>query len=167
MTADVDARAAALEFPIPDYANPPYGGRYGRLKATHRIGSLLMLGGITPEDRQGNRVTTGRLGQQVTTADGYRAARRATINALGMIQYSVGSLAHVKAPVRCLTFIAATDDYDEHHLVSAGVSDVLLEVFGEEALCAQAAIGVSSLSNANTLELWMDVELHDDAPASR
>lgn len=160
-----DARADRLEFPVPDYADPPYGARYGkRLKAFHRSGDLLILGGMTPEDRAGTILHPGLLGREVSVEQGYAAARRAAINCLGMIRLAVGSLDHVTAAVQMLGFVAATADFDRHHEVGEGAGDVLTEVFGDAGAITRADMGVASLSRRNCFEMVLTVQLAPGTP---
>jgi len=157
--ASPEQRVVELGLEIPDYRDPPYGGRYGRLKAYHRIGKLVMLGGITPEERDGTRIHPGRLGEDLTVEQGYEAARKAAVNCLGMTRLALGSLDEVASLARVQCFIVATPDFDQHHLVGAGMTDLWLDVFGEAAgMAGRADIGVVSLSNKNCLELWLTLE---------
>lgn len=160
-----DARADRLEHPVPDYANPPYGARYGkRLKPFHRTGSLLVLGGMTPEDRDGTVLHPGHLGANLSVEQGYAAARKAAINTLGMIRLAVGTLDHVLAPVQMLGFVACTPEFDRHHEVGEGVSDVLAEVFGEAGAVTRADMGVAGLSRRNCFEVLLTLELKPGTP---
>jgi enamine deaminase RidA (YjgF/YER057c/UK114 family) len=159
-SSGAEARAVELGLAIPDYANPPYGGRYGTVKPFHRVGGLLMLSGVTPEDRAGNRLHPGRFGDDLTVEQGYAAARMAAVNALGLIRLAVGSLDRVVAIGRNLCFLRSTDDFEDLHLVSNGASDLFIEVFGTPAgLGGRASIGVASLSRSNCFELWTDLEV--------
>jgi hypothetical protein len=158
-----EARTAALGLAIPDYADPPYGGRYGTVKPFHRAGSMLMLSGVTPEDRAGNRLHPGRFGEDLTVEQGYAAARMAAVNALGLIRLAVGSLDRVTAIGRNLCFLRSTDDFEDLHLVSNGATDLFIEVFGPVAgLGGRASIGVAALSRRNCFELWTDLEVQPD-----
>ena len=158
-TPRYEERVAELGLAIPDYADPPYGGRYGQLKAFHRTGKIVMLGGITPEERDGTRTHPGRIGDTVSLEQGYEAARKAVINCLGMTRLALGSLDEVASLARVLCFIVATPDFDQHHLVGAGMTDLFLDVFGPEAgMAGRADIGCVSLSNQNCLELWLTLE---------
>ncbi|WP_198154029.1 RidA family protein [Catenuloplanes japonicus] len=149
-----------LGLDIPDYTDPPYGGRYGQVLPYRRIGNLLLLSGLTPEDRAGNRVHPGRFGDDLTVAQGYEAARRTAINALGLIRLAVGSLDRVVAIGRNLCYLRTTDDFEDLHLVSAGVSELFIDVFGpERGKAARASIGVAALSRHNCFELCTDLEV--------
>ncbi|SDT16368.1 RidA family protein [Actinoplanes derwentensis] len=153
-------RVRDLGLDIPDYADPPYGGRYGTVKPFHRAGELLLLSGITPEDRSGNRLHPGRLGDDVTVEQGREAARMTAVNALGLIRLAVGSLDNVVAIGRNLCFQRTTDDFEDLHLVSAGVSQLFIDVFGPEAgIAGRASIGVAALSRHNCFELWTELQV--------
>lgn len=161
--ASPEARVLELDLTIPDYSSPVYGGRYGTVKPFQRVGNLLMLSGVTPEDRDGNRLHPGRFGDDLTIEQGYAAARMAASNALGLIRLAVGSLDRVTSIGRNLCFLRTTDDFDDLHLVAAGASDLFIEVFGRHrGVGARASIGVSSLSRQNCFELWTDLEVEDN-----
>lgn len=154
-----EARARRLGLEIPDYSNPPYGRRYGPMKPFHRIGDLLEVSGLTPEDRQGRQWHPGVVGDSVTIEQGYEAARVTAIHTLGMIRLALGSLDRVVNLSRALCFVRCTPDFDEPHRVSNGASDLFLEVFGEEiGSMGRASIGVAALSRNNCFELWLSLE---------
>ena len=147
---------------IPDFDRIGYyGADYGTMKPYHRIGSLLFLSGHVAQI--GTQIThKGRLGRDVTTKQGYQAARQTGLNVLGGIKQAVGSLDRVKSIVRTLNFVVCTPEYEEVHLVSSGLSDLLVEVFGREVgLGGRATIGVMALANGVCFETWATVELHD------
>ena len=154
-----EKRAAELGLEIPDYTDPPYGGRYGRMKAFHRIGDLVELSGITPESRDGTRLNPGSVGLDLTVEEGYAAARLTAINALGLIRYALGSLDEVVALSRALCFVVSPPGFEDLHLVSNGANDVFLDVFGpERGAAGRASIGSTGLSRGNCFELWLSLE---------
>lgn len=154
-----EARVRELGLEIPDYANPPYGRRYGPMKPFHRIGNLLELSGLTPENRAGDRLHPGIVGVDVTVEQGYEAARLTAIHTLGMIRYAIGSLDNVKNLSRALCFVVCRSDFDLLHEVSNGASDLFIEVFGDEAgSMGRASIGATTLSRNNCFELWLSLE---------
>lgn len=153
-------RAQALGLTIPDYSDPPYGGRYGSgLKAFHRTGNLVELSGITPEDRAGTQLHPGLVGTEVTLEQAREAARLTAVHTLGMIRLAVGSLDNVVGLSRALCFIGTTAEFDRLNEVSNAATDVFLEVFGPEVgAVGRASIGVTSLSRRNCFELWLSFE---------
>jgi hypothetical protein len=101
------------------------------MKPFHRVGSLCSCPAMWR--RSGPRSPTrGGLGADVTTDQGYLAARRTGLNVLGGIRQAVGSLDRVKGIVRSLNFVVCTPEYEEVHKVSSGLSDLFVEVFGPE-----------------------------------
>lgn len=164
MSWSAESRVAELGLVIPDYANPPYGLRYATMKAFHRTGRTLTISGMTPEDRQGNKVHPGRVGDTVTLEEGYEAARYAAINVLGLIRFAVGSLDEVSAFVQTLAFAVVTPEFTDVNLVTNGATDLFVEVFGEEiGRSTYAGIGVSSLSGGNVFEMVTVVETRSGA----
>lgn len=147
---------------IPDFDSIGYyGADYGTMKPYHRIGSLLFLSGHVAQI--GAEIThKGRLGGNLTTEQGYAAARQTGINVLGGIKQAVGSLDRVKSIVRTLNFVVCTPEYEDVHKVSSGLSDLFVEVFGRErGLGGRATIGVQALANGVCFETWATVEIED------
>ena len=160
MTDSPERIALRMGLDIPDFDRIGYyGADYGTMKPFHRIGSLLFLSGHVAQI--GAEIThKGRLGQDLTTDEGYAAARQTGLNVLGGIRQAVGSLDHVKSIVRTLNFVVCTADYEEVHKVSSGLSDLFVEVFGRErGLGGRVTIGVMALANGVCFETWVTVEV--------
>lgn len=158
-TASPEQRVKELGLVIPDYANPPYGERYGRMKAFHRSGRIITISGMTPESRDGVKVHPGRVGANVTVEQGYEAARVAATNVLGLIRYAAGSLDEVSAIVNTLCFVVTSIDFSDVNLVTNGAADLFIDVFGPEiGRSTSAGIGVMSLSGGNSFEMWTTIE---------
>jgi enamine deaminase RidA (YjgF/YER057c/UK114 family) len=157
-----EAAALRMGYDIPDFDRDGYyGADYGTMKPYHRIGSLLFLSGHVAQI--GSGVThKGRLGADLTTEQGYAAARQTGLNLLGGIRQAVGSLDRVVSIVRTLNFVVCTADYEDVHKVSSGLSDLLVEVFGaERGLGGRATIGVMALAGGVCFETWATVEVGD------
>lgn len=154
-----EARVDELGLTIPDYATPPYGGRYGAMKAYHRTGELLEISGLTPESRDGRRLHPGIVGVDITVEQGYEAARLTAINTLGMIRLALGSLDQVVSLSRALCFVVCPAGFDRLHEVSNGASELFADVFGPEAgRAARASLGSTALSGNNCFELVLSLE---------
>ena len=154
--------ALEMGLDIPDFAVMGYyGAGYGTMKPFHRMGCLLFLSGHVAQI--GSEIThKGRLGADLTTAQGYAAARQTGLNVLGGIRQAVGSLDRVKAIVRTLNFVVCTPDYEEVHKVSSGLSDLFVEVFGaDRGLGGRATIGVMALAGGVCFETWATVAIAD------
>jgi hypothetical protein len=163
-TVSPEERVKQLGLVIPDYANPPYGERYGRMKGYHRAGRTVKLSGMTPEARDGIKKNPGRVGDNVTPEQGYEAARTAAISVLGLMRYAAGSLDEVTAIVSTLCFVVTSMDFWDVNLVTNGAADLFIEVFGPEiGRTTSAGIGVMSLSGGNCFEMVTTIETKTDA----
>jgi hypothetical protein len=160
MAHSAEARVRELGLEIPDYANPPYGGRYGSsLRAFHRTGNLLELSGITPESRDGVMLYPGSVGVDITLDQAREAAHYTAVNALGMIRYALGSLDEVVALSRGLCFVLCPPGFERLNEVSNAASDLLFDVFGAEVgRMGRASIGATALSRSACFELWLSLE---------
>ena len=154
-----EERAAALGLDIPDFTGGYYGTGYGSMKSHHIVGDVLYLSGHVPEAPDGS-APRGRLGGDVTVEEGYAAARQTGLNCLAGIRLALGSLDAVRGLVRNLCFVVATPEFTDVHRVSSGCSDLLRDVFGEDAgLGGRATIGVMSLAENHCFECWLTVEI--------
>jgi len=156
-----EQRVAELGLDVPDFTAAPYTGlKYGAVRPHHLTGSLLFLSGHMPERLDGSVVHPGALGRDLTTEEGYEAARVAGLNALGGIRLALGTLDRVAAIVRSLNFVVCAPEFHDIHLVADGVTDLLRDVFGEEAgVGGRATVGVVSLARNHCFETWLTVEV--------
>ncbi len=160
MTPELMAHHMGLD--IPDFDQIGYyGADYGTMKPYHKVGNLLFLSGHVAQI--GTEIThKGRLGKDLTTEQGYAAARQTGLNVLGGIKQAVGSLDRVKSIVRTLNFVVCSPDYEDVHKVSSGLSDLFVEVFGHNTgLGGRATIGIMALAGGVCFETWATVELQD------
>jgi enamine deaminase RidA (YjgF/YER057c/UK114 family) len=102
----------------------------------------------------------GKLGRELTTEDGYQAARITAVNALGTIRAAVGDLGRVRRFVKLLGMVNSMPDFTEQPLVINGASDLIEQVFGAETgHHARSAVGMASLPRGNSVEIEMIVEI--------
>lgn len=87
----------------------------------------------------------GKLGDPYTTEQGYEFARLTGIEVLAVLKEGLGSLAKVKRVVKIQGFVNATAEFDEHHKVLNGFSDMMLDVFGDQGIHARSVFGAVSL----------------------
>ena len=114
----------------------------------------------------GEPIHRGKLGADLTTAEGKEAAQAVMLALLGTVRDHVGGLARVNRVLKLLVFVNSTPEFAEQHLVANGSTEVLAIAFGEERLSARSAIGVSSLPFGFAVEVEAIVELAAAAPLS-
>ena len=137
---------------------PPLSRPVGNYVDGVRSGDLLFLSGKAPFAPEGGR-PTGKLGQNVTTEQGYQHARSVGLMLLSVMKEMLGELDQVKQVVKVLGMVNATPDFDEHPKVINGCSDLFVEVFGGRGRHARSAVGMSSLPGGITVEIEAIVEV--------
>lgn len=160
----VEARVKELGLQVPDFAASPYTGlKYGAVRPHRIVGSVLFLSGHMPELPDGQVFHPGALGLDLTTEQGYEAARVAGLNALAGIRFALGTLDRVVAVVRSLNFVVCAPGYYDIHKVTDGATDLLVDVFGSEVgVGGRATVGVTSLARNHCFETWLTLEVDPD-----
>ena len=123
-----------------------------------RTGDLVFLSGhIAKRD---GKPYAGQLGRTLDTADGQAAARAVAIDLLGTLQAAVGDLERVRRVVKLMSLVNSTPDYTEHHLVTNGASELMVQVFGpERGTHARSAFGVAQLPLGACVEIELIAEV--------
>jgi threonine/homoserine/homoserine lactone efflux protein/enamine deaminase RidA (YjgF/YER057c/UK114 family) len=119
-----------------------------------RVGDLLFLSGHAAVS--GFR---GKLGSNMTTAEGYEAARSTAVSVLATLQQELGDLNRVKRIVKVMGMVNSAPDYTEQHLVMNGFSDLLVAVFGDIGRHARSAVGMAALPFDFAVEVDVIVEI--------
>ena len=123
-----------------------------------QTGNLLFTAGHISSDGQGNRIT-GKLGKDLTVAEGQAAARMSAVSLLSTLKQELGDLNRVKRIVKVTGMVNATPEFKDHSSVVNGFSDVMVEVFGEKGKHARSAVGMSSLPVNAAIEIEMILEI--------
>ncbi|CAI6087321.1 RidA family protein [Cohnella sp. JJ-181] len=87
----------------------------------------------------------GKLGAEFNTQQGYEFARQTGIEVLAVLKSALGSLERVKRAVKVQGFINATADFEEHHKVLNGFSDLMIDVFNDQGTHARSVFGANSV----------------------
>jgi len=87
----------------------------------------------------------GKVGGELTEAQGYEAAKICAINCLSAIKELVGSLDNIERIIKVSGFVNSAQGFVGQPKVINGASELLGEVFGEAGRHARAAVGVSEL----------------------
>ncbi len=95
----------------------------------------------------------GKLGRDVSTEQGYHAAREVAIRMIAVLKDAVGDLDQVSRVVKLLGMVNSMPDYEEQPKVINGASDLLLEVFGDRGKHARSAVGMAQLPFGSSVEI--------------
>lgn len=137
--ATAEERLGALGIILPQVSSP--AARYSNYVI---VNGLMFVSGKGPSGANGVK-PKGKLGREYYTQQGYQFARQAGLEVLAVVRDALGSLDKVKRVVKVQGFINADPQFEEHHKVLDGCSDLLIEVFGEQGIHARSVMGASSL----------------------
>ena len=145
---DLDIELMEAPSPVANYVNAV------------QTGNLLFLAGKGPSLPDGGYIK-GKLGESLSIEEGYEAARRTAIAQLSVLKAELGDLNRVVRVVKVLGMVNCTPDFSNQPEVINGFSDLMVEVFGEKAKHARAAVGMNSLPRNIAVEIEMIVEVSD------
>lgn len=115
-------------------------------------GNMLYVSGHGPAAIDG--VKRGKVGAELSIEDGRFAARATALNVLATMRNKLGSLDRVVRLVRTFGMVNAAPDFTQQPQVINGYSDLMVEVFGEEAgKGVRAAVGMGSLPSNIAVEV--------------
>lgn len=146
MDGNVVTSRAGLAFPDPP---PAPAGRYLR---GVRAGELLFLSGHFPV-RAGTMVYTGRVGAELSIAEGRAAAELTAMNVLAQIERLLGGLAPLRGLVRVEGHVASAPDFVRQAAVLDGASELFMRVLGDRGGHARTAFAHAVLPMNAAAEL--------------
>lgn len=146
-TAEERLRELNITLPTP----PKPVAKY---RPTVQVGNMLYVSGHGPA-KIGDKVPKlGKVGSKLTLEEGKESARLVGINILATVRNSLGSLDKVKRLIKTLGMVNCGPDYLDHPQVINGFSELMAEVFGEEAgVGSRSAVGMGSLPGDIPVEI--------------
>ena len=140
---------------LPPVPTVPDGANYILYRQT---GKLLTISGNGP--LIGNKIPPeylGKLGRDLTTKQGYNAARLTAMNLLLVTRSAIKSLDNVDYIVNIEGSVHCTDSFTEQTAVINGCSDLLVEIFGENGKHTRSALGCNALAFNISVEISMSI----------
>lgn len=109
------------------------------------MGSTVFISGQLPM-LDGKPQYIGKLGKTVSMEDGQKCARICGLNILAHLKNACGGdLDRVQKCLRLGVFVNSAEDFLDHPKVANGVSDFMVEIFGDKGKHARFAVGVAQL----------------------
>lgn len=134
----IQEKVSALGLTLPELSKP--GGNYIPLNIRGNIAYIAIQ-----LPKQGNKfLYKGRVGEELTTEDGYKAMQLCALNVLAHIEHAIGldnivGLNHLDA------YFQATPEWDEAPKIVDGASDLFVAVLGEKGRHSRGVFGVDKL----------------------
>ena len=148
-----EERLAELGLAVPEVAKP-----VAAYVPAVRSGHHVFTSGQLPM-REGQLITTGKVGGEVTAEEAVECARQCALNALAAVRAEIGELSNVKRIVKVVAFVASTPDFTGQPGVANGASELFGAVFGEIGQHARSAVGVPVLPLDEPVEVELVVEV--------
>lgn len=100
----------------------------------------------------------GVLGSDLSTEQGYAAARGIALSVFANLKAEIGELSRITGWVRVFGMVTSAPGYSEQHLVMNGFSDLVIDVFGSlTGRHARSAVGVAGMPLGFALEVEGEV----------
>ncbi len=140
---------------LPKAASP-----VGSYVAYKKVEKLLYISGQISIDESGNLIK-GKLGKDLNTEDGYKAAVRCAINIIAQAKSACeDDLSKIKSCIKLTGFVNSTDEFIEQPKVINGASDTIVKIFGEDGMHTRAAVSSNSLPLGVAVEVDAVFELN-------
>ena len=136
-----EKRLQELKIQLPAAPKP-----VAKYKPAVQVGNILYVSGHGPAKLDAKSPIVGKVGADFTTEQGKESARLVAINILATVRATIGSLDKVKRLVKTLGMVNSTAEFKDHPQVINGFSELMAEVFGEDAgVGTRSAVGMGSL----------------------
>jgi enamine deaminase RidA (YjgF/YER057c/UK114 family) len=154
--SEVLDRLARAGLQLPPYQSLP--ASHPRIR-TLVVDKMLFVSGHGP-DVSGTEHIRGKLGPDLTIAEGAEAARRTALNILSSIHHEVG-LERVSRIVKVLGMVRSGEGFVDQPDVIDGASEVFIAAFGRErGIHTRSAVGLAELPMGIPVEIEIQALLN-------
>jgi len=148
MASSPEKRIQELHLTLPPAPKP-----VAVYKTAVKHGNLLFVSGHGPLKPDKTQIT-GRVGKDLTMEQGKEAAKQVGLAILATVKDQLGSLDKVKRLIKTYGMVNCTDDFVDQPKVINGFSELMRDVFGEDAgVGARSAVGHNSLPSNIAVEI--------------
>ena len=138
--ASAEARIKELKLQLPPPPKP-----VAKYKPAVQSGNMLYVSGHGPLRADGTMVA-GKVGTDLTPEQAKDAAKLVGLAILSSARNTLGSLDKIKRLIKTLGMVNGTPDFTKQPMVIDGFSELMADVFGEDAgVGARSAVGMGSL----------------------
>jgi enamine deaminase RidA (YjgF/YER057c/UK114 family) len=147
--ASAETRIQELNLTLPPAPKP-----VAKYKTALLVGNMLYVSGHGPVKADGKSLIVGRVGADLTPEQGKEAARSVGLAVLSTVRTTLGSLDRVKRLIKTLGMVNSTADFKDHPQIINGFSELMAQVFGEDAgVGTRSAVGMGSLPGNISVEV--------------
>lgn len=145
--SQIEAKLATLGVTLPDAPAP--AANYVPFVVD---GNTVYVSGQISAGQDG--LITGKLGVDVSVADGAAAARSCAISLLAQLKVACGGdIDRLDRVIKLTGFVNSTADFTDQPKVINGASDFLVEALGDQGRHARSAVSAASLPLGVAVEI--------------
>lgn len=146
--SQIESKLSELGLALPETTAP--AANYIPFVAT---GNLLFVSGQISIAEDGSLIT-GKVGADLDTAAGAKAAARCALSLLAQVKAACGGdFSRLKRVVKLTGFVNSTADYTEQPKVINGASDLLVAVLGDAGRHSRSAVSAGALPLGVAVEI--------------
>lgn len=134
----ISERLAELGLVLPQVF-PPAGNYLGCVVDD----GLIYVGGHGPIE--GEHMVRGKVGDDLSLAEGRQAARLTALSMLATVQEELGDLDRIERIIKVFGMVNVAPGFNQTPAVIDGCSDLLVDVFGEAGRHTRSAVGLAEL----------------------
>ena len=150
-----DQKIRELNIDLPKAADP-----VGSYVAAKIFNKMLFISGQISIDENGNLIK-GKLGKDLNTDEGYKAARRCALSIVAQVKKACGDdLSKIKSCVKLTGFVNSNEGFIDQPKVINGASDLIASIFGDNGMHTRAAVSTNSLPLGVAVEVDAIFELN-------
>jgi enamine deaminase RidA (YjgF/YER057c/UK114 family) len=123
-------------------------------------GGLVYVSGHGPI--AGDQVINGKVGGELTLAQGRAAARMTALSILATLQTELGDLDRIERIIKVFGMVNVAPGFDRTPEVIDGCSDLLVEIFGDAGRHARSAVGLAELPLGIAVEIELIARLRTE-----
>ena len=154
VTADIDSKLKELGLSLPAVSMPA-----ANYVPCQIAGNMLFVSGTLPM-LDGKPQYVGKVSKEVSIEDAQKCAELCGLNILAHAKNALGGdFSRIKRLVRLGVFVNAPENFTEHPKVANGVSDMMVNLLGDEGRHARFAVGTSGLPFGVAVEVDATFEL--------
>jgi len=122
---------------------------------------LVYVSGQLPFE-EGKLRYAGKVGGELTTEEGYEAARICAVNCLAVAAELAGGIDRIERVVKVTGYVNSAPGFTGQPAVINGASELLKEIFGSRGVHARAAVGAGELPLNAAVEVEMIIKVITD-----
>ena len=143
----IEAKLAELGIELPDAPAPA-----ANYVPFVQVGDIVFVSGQISANAEG--LITGKIGADLTVAEGAAAARTCAISLLAQAKAACGGdLSKLVRVVKLTGFVNSTPDFTDQPEVVNGASDFLVEVLGDAGRHSRSAVSAGALPRNVAVEI--------------